>query len=360
MNCLLFYIDKTIGEAIDKGELLETEMSFFHALSVAVYRGNCIICGEHHSLSALASRTDNVGSVFGKVLSKYMMHRSIMEKVGVIFCICKNCAKDVPDFIAEKMQEIPIEKIITSHWDIFQKCVLLCENQNDCKYYSLLGLDYCNRQSIVEYTVDFTYLGGGGRTTAELYDNMVCREKRPVLCVVDSDIKHGNNCELGDTCKDVSDTEASFSNKEPPFQTVILQVHEIENIVPLDVLAKVYNSKPLINSYIQLLRNLAAIESGAPLLYYDLKHGCSTMSSTDDFSQYWSSLAATHGIELNEFGNVFPPIVDRKYLSKALSGVKENIENHEILVFEACLQRVVLPLEQTVFSWGCVGRPMYA
>lgn len=232
---MLFYIDKTIGEAIDSGELSEAEMLFFQALSVSVQRGNCIVCGEHHSLSALASRTDNIGDLFRKVLSKYTTHRSIMEKVGLIFCICKNSAKNIPPFIAEKVQEIPIEKAANFHWDLFQKCILLCENQNDCKYYSLLGLDYCNHHNIVEYTVDFTHLGGGGQTTAELYDNMVHREKRPVLCVVDSDIKHGNNCKLGDTCRDVQKVAASFSNDNPPFHTITLQVHEVENVVPLSI-----------------------------------------------------------------------------------------------------------------------------
>lgn len=357
---LLFYIDKTIGEAIDANELSEAEMSIFQSISVAVQRGNCIVCGEYHSLSVLASRTDNIGVLFRKVLSKYVTQRAIMEEVDVIFCICKNSAKELPAFIVEKVKEIRIDRIVDYWWDLFQKCVLVCENQNDCKYYSLLGLNYCNRHNIVEYTVDFTYQGGGGQTTAESYDNMVCREKRPTLCIVDSDKRHANNCTLGKTCMDVRNIEASFSETEPPFQTVVLQVHEVENIVPLTILADLYRNKPLINSYIELLKNLASIENGAPLLYYDLKYGCSNLLDTDDVSQYWNSIAATHEIDLSEFDNIFPAIVDRKYLSKVVPQLRGIVDNHESLEFEACLEDIVLQLERTIFSWGCIGRPIYA
>lgn len=357
---MLFYIDKSIGDAIEADELSEAEILELQFLAIAAQRGSCIVCGEYHSLSTLANREDNIGVVFRKVLSKYTTQRAIMEKVNIIFCICKCSAKDLPPYIVNKVQEISIDRIVNSRWNLFQKCALICENQSDCEYYTLLGLDYCNQNSISEYAVDFTYQGGGGQTTATAYNNMVCRERRPALCIVDSDKKHGNNCPLGKTCVEVQNMTASFSDSEPPFRTVVLQVHEVENIVPLVILAKVYKGEPSIDSNIQLLKKLAEIENGAPLLYFDLKQGHSNIIGTDDASQYWNHIASAYQIDLSEFSNVFPAIVDRKYLSKAIPKLREIVYNHELLEFESCLENIILQLEQTTFSWGCVGRPMYA
>ena len=177
MNHLLFYIDKSIGDAIEKGTFSEIEFSVFQSLAVAVQTGRCIVCGEYHSLALLSDRGDNVGFVFKKVLSKYTTHRALLEKVNPIFCICKDESANPPSFIADKILAIRTDQIISFQWDLFQKCALVCENQNDCEYYSLLGLDYCNHNGISEYTIDFTYQGGGGQETATAYKNMVCKEK---------------------------------------------------------------------------------------------------------------------------------------------------------------------------------------
>lgn len=360
MNCLLFYIDKSIGDAIEANELSEAEIQELQSLAIAAQRGNCIVCGEYHSLSTLANREDNVGIVFRKVLTKYTIQRAIMEKVSIIFCICRGTAKNLPSYVESKAREISIDKIVGYRWNLFQKCALICENQSDCEYYVLLGLDYCNHHNISDYTVDFTYQGGGGQTTAIAYNNMVYREKRPALCIVDSDIKYGNNCPLGKTCVDVQKMTASFLDSEPPFQTVVLQVHEVENIVPLIILSKVYKDGVSADSNIRLLKKLAEIESGAPLLYYDLKRGHPNMMGTDDASQYWNRIASAYQIDLSEFSNVFPAIVDRKYLSKAVSELRGIVYNREPLEFETCIKDIILQLEQTTFSWGCVGHPMYA
>ena len=360
MNYLLFYIDKSIGNAIETSTFSEVEFSIFQSLAVAVQKGRCIVCGEYHSLFILSNRDDNIGYVFKKILSKYATHRAILEKVNPVFCICKNEARGLPSFLSEKTIEIQIDQIINCQWDLFEKCALVCENQNDCVYYSLLGLDYCNHHSISEYTIDFTYQGGGGQTTAIAFENMVRRERRPALCVVDSDKKHGNNCPLGKTCVDVQNISASFSESEPPFRTIVLPVHEVENIIPLIILSKVYQDMSTIDSKIQLLKKLARIDNGRPLLYFDLKQGHSDMLSADDASHYWNQIVSEHQIDLTEFNNSLPAIVDRKYLSKAITKLREIIVNHEVLEFEECIADMIFQLEITTFSRGCVGYPMYA
>lgn len=357
---MLFYIDKTIGDAIKAGTLSDIEISIFQSLAVAVQKGRCIVCGEYQSLALLASREDNVGVVFSKVRSKYATHRVIMEKVNPVFCICKNEPKELPSFIVGKTIDISIDQIINFRWDLFEKCALICENQNDCEYYSLLGLDYCNHNSISGYTVDFTYQGGGGQETATAYENMVCREKRPALCIVDSDKKHGYNCPVGKTCMDVQNMAASFSGSEPPFQTIVLPVHEVENIVPLIILSKVYRNESSISLYIKFLKKLAEIEDGTPLLFFDFKKGHLNILGTDDASQYWNHIVSAHQIDLSEFNNSLPAIVDRKYLSKAVPELRKIVNNNEPLEFESCLENIISQLELATFSWGCVGYPMYA
>lgn len=359
MKCLLFYIDKSIGIAIESGELSEVEHSVFQDLAVSVQKGCCIVCGEYHSLSLLANRDDNVGDVFKKILSKYAMQRTIIDKVNVVFCICKNASQDLPSFISEKAIEIRLQRIVTSRWDIFQKCILLCENLKDCTFYSFLGENYCSHNNITDYHVSFMNLGGGGQTTAETYKNMVCEEKRSVLCVVDSDKKYANTCPLGKTCVAVKNEVTGFTELDPPFYTVILPLHEIENIIPLVILAEIYKSDPLINEYILLLKKLSEIENGTPLLCYDFKKGCTNLHDEDDMSYYWKSIATSHHIDLSKFNNVFPAIVDRKYLSKVNEFLRTNANRHEFLVFDTYIATIIQQLEKDLFSWGCVGKPIF-
>lgn len=356
---MLFYIDKTIGAEIEANNLSSNEIMVLQSLAVAVQRGNCIVCGEYHCLTVLANLSDNIGVVFRKILSKYAMQRSIMEKVNIIFCISKGNALDLPPFIVDKVRELQIDAIANLQLDLFQKCVLVCENQHDCEYYSLLGAVYCFENRLHDYPIRFTFQGGGGQTTADSYENMVCREKRPTLCIVDSDKRHGNNCEFGKTCKDVISKTTMFSNETPPFQTYILPVHEIENIVPIPILERIYSKKNLIDSYATLLRQLAEVENGTPLLYYDLKNGFTNLSGEDELSQYWNNIIRRNEIDLSGFDNVLPPVVDRKYLEKVVIELREMVNNHELIEFEPCLECIVSDIKQVVFSWGCVGTPMF-
>lgn len=142
-----------------------------------------------------------------------------------------------------------------------QPAILLCENLLDTKFYIRLCKEYHYHDNISIYG-----MMGGGQTTKDVFKSLR-KERQIALTILDSDIRYPG-CPIGGTAQKVS-----ICNKNQLAFTglYILNVHEIENLIPSDFLKEhcIKDAKKFIGRL--LSKNLISY-----LRYYDIKYGMIT------------------------------------------------------------------------------------
>jgi len=115
--------------------------------------------------------------------------------------------------------------------------VMLTENEIDAAIYqSFSNAFFSDRKNLrTSYTLKLEAQGGGGSDTVKKFARYL-EEKRPLLCFIDSDKKHPKGC-FGAT--------SQHFNKYPKglnagYYLEILNVHEIENLIPVSLINLLY------------------------------------------------------------------------------------------------------------------------
>lgn len=98
---------------------------------------------------------------------------------------------------------------------------------------------------------------GGGSTTAVVL-SAAWSEARPMICVVDSDRRYPR-APLGGTAKAIDDIGSE--NEIGTVCTAILDVREIENLLPLSFLFEVYKDNPEVNGRIAKLHSYLSLDA---------------------------------------------------------------------------------------------------
>lgn len=352
---MLFYIDKTIGEAFSAGTIKPKELALFEDLAAALRKGQCIVCGDIKSLLALSKLPNVAGAVFQKLVTKYVEQKAIIEKVSTVFCISMTSGEGLPPFLAGKAAIIKVCNITDNNWEITSLGNLLCENLTDCKFYYLFGENYRHVQNISEYRIQLNYHNGGGDTTSSVFRNLLLREHKATLCIVDSDHKYGNGCPLGDTAASVQALVSSISIPCPPWSVIIIPIHEAENLIPLDIIAQVYPREDF-SARRELINSLSQIDNANPVFFYDFKNGMHSFDVSNDFGKYWTQVSQKDGVDLSPFDGNFPSITKRKCLEKATNVINESIvEKGEQLSFPSYLQSTAEMIGKAIFTWGCAS-----
>lgn len=121
-----------------------------------------------------------------------------------------------------------------------QSTSILGEDLNDARFYIYIGNFYIKNNSILnKFTLKHSCCHGGGSQTAKIYNNILA-ENKFCYCIVDSDKKHPHS-PRGETCKaffkNINDFKEFFFEKFG--QVRILDAHEVESIIPINVLDKI-------------------------------------------------------------------------------------------------------------------------
>lgn len=108
---------------------------------------------------------------------------------------------------------------------------VLGENLDDAKIYCAAAAAYLHRFGARDLVAHLRAHGGGGGTTAELFE--AHSSETPVLCIVDSDRKSAMAA-LGTTARAVQQARARI-HRRPTFVAAdarVLGCHELENLIP--------------------------------------------------------------------------------------------------------------------------------
>ncbi|MEZ8649717.1 hypothetical protein AB6D92_12145 [Vibrio splendidus] len=115
--------------------------------------------------------------------------------------------------------------------------LLVGEHLNDAKLYNSIAQHYAKHTIPAGLNVAFEAIHGGGSTTKTIFDDYK-NQNRLTFCVLDTDKKFPNDSE--------KNTSTNFSTIDRRLnrsvKSMIINAHEIESIIPLDLIIDMMNS----------------------------------------------------------------------------------------------------------------------
>lgn len=383
---MVFYIDHSIHDVLNSRELFEDEAIFFANLANMYRMGTCYLCGNINSLDTLSQQLGNPsGNIYQSIKKSYSESGAVMEVVHTVMVLTFQeypSPDNLPTILQVQNKAIYIPISVAQKWSLSKKCCLLAENLSDCTFYERVATYYCIKHRIRGIQVCFHHENGGGNTTCNVLRKCVQEEKELTLCIIDSDKKYGiseeypNEPARGDTFHRAHRVSIELCEDEnlPPHALKPLDVHEIENLIPQQVLKQLRKELPAMDRGLNLLEKLSKIECGSPILYYDFKMGFPLLKVGPQRSYWKEILLALGGTEadippLNQskddrddrndpYKLFFPPLSNNNLLTRA------NLLLDDATLPTLRLDTYLLPhweqIGELMLTWGCAGLPIYA
>lgn len=309
-----------------------------------------------------------------------MFHRAIENKIYLH--AVNQYILIVPEIIGERMkkEKLPDNREQTicqltlselAQSDITDKVNMLTENIEDSDFYKIIGKFYENTCNIKNCLLDFEKRMGGGSTTVKVFENIVEERQRLCLCIVDSDQKFYNafNEKIGETMGKMKE----FIKNKPEdlwWKVLFLEVHEIENLIPIHWMEEVTKEIQGAEQGIAFLQYLSRLEEKhSPVFFFDIKKGIKAdmfhcpdeenrekwkkYQKSDLFRAYWKTYIEGFGIDLDKIHE--EPVVHgicHDILVRVNQNMNKLTDQYQI---DEYLQNMWLTIGQVIFSWTCVG-----
>lgn len=360
---MIFKIDKSCLNVIEN----EYAIKALNTLAYNREKGRNFIFAEKEVLDILKEK-DCLDSLTQKVFKSLFNNSSenklYFESVNKYINIVEKIDGDRVLKINDKEEcNVKLEELSSNNMtDI---TIIITENGDDYELYKLIAKYYA-KSNRIKTSIWFDLKLGGGSTTSKTleYEIETNKEfetnKKLCLCIVDSDIKFLNG-PAGDTKKSV---EKFIKKKTQDFWKVIfLDVHEIENLLPICWMEKCTTDIKTSSETIKFLRYLTDKEKKHKAIYYfDIKNGIKKEKfickdeKNKEYRKFWISYLEDYGIEIDKVeGEHIINGLSQKILSKV---VKECIEKNwldELNPIDEHLKEKWTSVGKDVFSWGCVG-----
>lgn len=232
---------------------------------------------------------------------------------------------------------IDTKKVVVD-WTVFErsmlsKSILLGENLDDCKFYSIIAKYYLSRNRINGYECACEHNGGGGNTTSLTYKNHVLSQHKLCLCIADSD-KHFDSpsAPRGNTLSALIAVQRHIEHSNMRFlgKLIALPVLEAENLIPLSVLRCCFSKDCNCQQGLGILEqfsNFFPDDEHNPALFYDLKKGlrakhCAS-SVNSETVRYWRQVFSDMGDEIvTDYDDT--PLPDEKKDCVIRAGISNN------------------------------------
>lgn len=376
---MVIFIDKSIGEELSRREMSKEETVFFTRLAYLHRDGRGYLCGDPDSLLRLGQKLPGVEKgIYYSIKGHYAESGSVMRSVQKVLVLTfLGDPTMLPDFLQKPGKALCGLLPNALGWDLGQKCCLLGENLEDCVFFQHVAAYYRDKHGLKGLQESFQNDPGGGNTIGNTLKERVQKDRRPILCIADSDRKYGRSTAYpqepskGETykrAKDVSD-ELTKDQTLPPHKLFHLDVHEVENLIPISLLREFQAGCPQMEAGLDKLEELKNLRNSEPVLYYDLKNGFPYLKPGPKRA-YWQEILEELGGEMSNMPPeeepkekknppkmVFPP-VNKRLLERV------NVKLREMPISKICLDTYLEPyweaLGEIVFTWGCASMPSSA
>ena len=170
--------------------------------------------------------------------------------------------------------------------------VLMGENLTDVRIFVRMAHIFAHKMKTGPVPLSYEAVGGGGSTTVDQYLEYQNRSQRLCLCIVDSDKKSPQGA-LGSTAKSLDRANQAH---RPLSEIAILNVRELENVIPPVVLSQIPGIDPV---GVQDIERLVLSSVSETRGYIDLKRGTAvgkmlSLPATSSDRRYWVNL--WHGL----------------------------------------------------------------
>lgn len=389
MNDTVYFIDRSIEIEFSTRAMKMEEDLFFQNLAAAYQHGDCYLCGDLASLDVLCqNQTGITQNIYQVIKNRHLENGAAMSAVQCVFVLTYQenpSLVSLPEILQDegKCYFIHIPTALHEKWRLSAACCLLTENLDDIEFYLFMAKYYCLKRHIPHQRIGFHRENGGGNTICDVFKKCIVLDKVPVLCLVDSDRKHGatkaypNSPAIGNTLDRVQKTAERLAAHEvcPPHHLSPLHVHEIENLIPSQLLQRLCRTLlPDMLPRMDRVMQLQTVKGGEPLLYYDYKEGFPYIKNAPQRA-YWEEVLLDLGGEplsmppqgKPERGTYSPdtlffPPLNNKLLDYILEIINSS-ESDTILKtlrIDDYLKSIWEDVGTQMLTWGYVNEPIRA
>ncbi|EGF6590012.1 hypothetical protein IC123_004334, partial [Salmonella enterica] len=157
-----------------------------------------------------------------------------------------------------------------------QKTKIVCENPLDSDFFKIIAAFYARNEHLSRCSINFNVLNGGGGSTKDVFERTIQNDEI-AFCIVDNDKKHPQ-APYGGTSSHFLGEKIKRSGL-----VEILDVHEVESLVPLDTIEEVLKNLNLMikkKDTLDFLKKLCSIDESAKF-YFDHKKGFNIKSALE-------------------------------------------------------------------------------
>lgn len=370
---MLYEIDESCMNALETKDL--NIIAFFEQLALDRRKCKNIVVAKREIFYKLASTEllSEISRSVYNVLGNRMSERKLLLKQTPKYCRIvagekgKSIAHDDShDIILLNIQEGAVKDFTSSPF-------MLAENEEDIEFYKLVGKYYAKTSGLGNLNINFENRNGGGSTISAVLQHIISEKNRMCLCIVDSDRKYEKDTS-GDTMNKVKNVCQGVV--QDYFEVLLLEAHEIENIIPFGVLEKVITEKALEKQGLEFLKYLLQCDNtvNSPIFCFDLKKGILKSSfilenETNDekkrqyrkkelYRKYWKKYIEGYGITIDENSDeiLVKGICERilRYALKYLSEL-DTVDKLFLIELEKPIQQIWNIIGEKVYCWGCMG-----
>lgn len=368
---MLYEIDESCLTALKTGD--EDTIAFFEQLALDRRKCKNIITAKRHVFKELAKNeafsgiVRNIYNVLGNRVSE---HKLIIESTNKYCRIIGDDSSEIYNSgLNQKTILLPISKAAKK--DFTDKSVMIAENEEDIRFYKLLGKYYMYKKDIYGIRIDFDEQNGGGSTICNTLERIVNERRKMCLCIVDSDKKYTTQS-VGKTMEKVQQILEVYAQEY--YEVILLGIHEVENLIPIRVIEEIVRTYNISNQVVKFMKFL--YEQGdsdcSPVFYFDVKKGIrknyfvlndesdekekKKFRKLHEYRDFWRKYIESFGISIDDVQNEFivTGVCDRT-LRYALDVLEQD---NWIDYMDKNMHNIWMDIGEKVYSWGCVGNRM--
>jgi hypothetical protein len=259
---------------------------------------------------------------------------------------------------------IPIDEIV--NLNCTQKTRLLCEDMTDAQFYTLITKYYLKKNNLQNIRIHPIPQGGGGQNIEKEFKSISESCSEFCLCIVDSD-KKSPSTDFGDTYKSL--ISHYDHNKHALCEVFPLGVREIENIIPLYFINKIYGDDVNFTKLITVHQNIFNTHKNSRD-YFDFKNGIKWRNIKDQkrtHEKYWYNIVDSANLltTLNPSSLDKDHIILRGYnshlLKKTIQYFEENFDNIITeLELESRDEKIWNEISKHIINWCCSYPKIFA
>lgn len=266
-------------------------------LANAVREGKHLVISDRETLKIITQCQDlskTTRAIYTMLYNKFSELRSYLSVVTRYIEITDLLEPALSSLSDQEVIQVPLK--FFENTQSIQKTILLCENSSDTSFYQTIARVYLIWKN-ANIKLEYEPRGGGGNTIDTEYDNIQKTTKYFCLCILDSD-RIAPEGKLGSTAAQI-DQNKNQSSQFFRTKVLILDVHEIENLIPNSILLGICSGDKQREEALKRIEKLQQIRGNQIKHFLDIKEGTLMYKIFDSTNPKDKLFWESHVLEIN-------------------------------------------------------------